>query len=147
MKKRWPIVLLIFFVNIVNIDAQINKPDSSISERHRIQDLLLKKSARQKTAAWILLGTGAGLTIAGGIVGTNAVKNQDNPFDIFPRGSLAGGAMIAGGLAAMVTSVPLFLASARNKKKAHFILQNDSQSLLHRLHHGNIYSVGVSLRL
>src|SRR5690348_16776213 len=120
MKKRWPILLLIFFVNIGNIDAQINKPDSSISEQHRIQDLLLKKSARQKTAAWILLGTGAGLTIAGGIVGTNAVKSQDNPFDIFPRGSLAGGAMIAGGLAAIVTSVPLFLASARNKKKAHF---------------------------
>ena len=147
MKKRWLILLLIFFVNIAKIDAQINKPDSSLSEQHRMADLLLEKSARQKTAAWILLGAGAGLTIAGGIVGTNAVKNQDNPFDIFPRGTLAGGAMIGGGITAMVISVPLFLASSRNKKKAHLILQNDSQSFLHRLHHGNVYSVGVSFGL
>src|SRR5690349_4439151 len=107
MKKKWSIVLLIFFVNMATIDAQMNKPDSSLSEQHRKAYLLLEKSARQKTTAWILLGAGAGLTIAGGIVGANAVKNQDNPFDIFPRGTLAGGAMILGGVAAMVTSAPL----------------------------------------
>lgn len=149
MKKILSILLLIFLSNIFKIKAQINKPDSSISEQHKMGDLLLKKSKNQKTAAWILLGAGAGVAIAGGIIGTNAIKNAnpDDPWDIFPRGSLAGGGMLVGGIIAAVVSVPYFIASGRNKKKANLIFQNESQSFLHRLKKGNIYSVGISLRL
>jgi len=149
MKKTFPILLLIFFINIFKINAQINKPDSSRSEQHKMADVLLKKSKNQKTAAWILLGAGAGVAITGGIIGTNAIKNSnpDDPWDIFPRGSLAGGGMVLGGLAATVVSVPFFIASGRNKKKANLIFQNDSQAFLHRLKKGNVYSVGISLRL
>lgn len=149
MKKRLSILLLIFFVNILKIDAQINKPDSSISEQHKMADFLLKKSKNQKTAAWILLGVGAGVVIAGAIIGTNAVKNSypDDSFDIFPRGSIAGGGMLLGGGVAMIVSVPFFIASGRNKKEVNLFFQNESQSSLQRLHKANVYSVGISLRL
>ncbi len=149
MKKKLSILLLIIFIIIFKINAQINQLDSSISEQHKMADLLLKKSKNQKTAAWILLGIGSGVAIAGGIIGTNAAKNYnpDNPFDIFPRGTLAGGGMILGGAAAIIASVPFFIASGRNKKKANLIFQNDSQSFLHQLHKRNNYSVGVSLTL
>ncbi|MEO6894716.1 MAG: hypothetical protein ABI136_06730 [Ginsengibacter sp.] len=149
MKKSWSILLLIFFINIFKISAQTYQPGSTKSEQHKMADLLIKKSKRQKTAAWILMGAGAGVAIAGGIIGTNAIKNSnpDDPFDIFPRGSLAGGAMVLVGVAAIITSVPFFIASGRNKKKANLIFQNESQSFLHQLHKANVFSVGISLRL
>jgi hypothetical protein len=149
MKKTFPILLLIFFINIFRISAQINKPDSSINDQHKMVDLLLKKSKNQKTAAWILLGAGAGVAIAGGIIGTNAVENSNpnDPFDIFPRGTLAGGGMVLGGAVAIIASVPFFIASGRNKKEANLFFRNESQSSLHRLHKANVYSVGISLRL
>ena len=149
MKKKLSILLLIIFINVFKINAQINQLDSSISEQHKMADLLLKKSKRQETTAWILISGGAGVLIAGSIIGTNAVKNYstDDPFNIFPRGSLAGAGMILGGLAAMAASVPFFIASDRNKRKANLIFQNESQSFLHQLHKRNNYSVGVSLTL
>lgn len=149
MKKTFSILLLIYFINIFRISAQINKPDSSINDQHKMVDLLLKKSKNQKTAAWILLGAGAGVAIAGGIIGTNAVENSNpnDPFDIFPRGTLAGGGMVLGGAVAMIASVPFFIASGRNKKEANLFFRNESQSSLHRLHKANVYSVGISLRL
>ncbi|RNI38855.1 hypothetical protein EFY79_04115 [Hanamia caeni] len=149
MKKILSILLLIFFSNIFKVNAQIDKPDSPISAQHKMGHLLLKTSHNQKTAAWILLGAGAGVAIAGAIIGTNAVKNADpdEPFDIFPRGSLTGGGMVLGGAAAMVTSVPFFIASGKNKKKAKLFVQNDWQTFLRRLKKGNAYSVGISLKL
>ena len=144
MTKTFSILLLIFFINILEINAQI-KPGASINSQ-TLPDYLLKKSKNQKTAAWILLGSGSAVAIAGSIIGTNAVKNSNpnDPFDIFPPGSLAGGAMILGGIAAIVASVPFFIASGKNKRKANLILQNEPQSFLRQLHKGKNYSVGVS---
>jgi hypothetical protein len=55
--------------------------------------------------------------------------------------------MVLGGAAAMVTSVPFFIASGKNKKKAKLFVQNDWQTFLRRLKKGNAYSVGISLKL
>jgi hypothetical protein len=149
MNKTISILLLIFLIAVFKANGQINEQDSSIDLQPNRGDLLLNRSKNQKTTAWILLGAGAGVFIAGGIIGTNAVKNYtpDNPFDIFPRGTLAGGAMILGGTVAMAASVPFFIASGRNKKKANLIFQKDSQSFLHQLHKANVFSVGVNLIL
>ncbi|HXS58758.1 MAG TPA: hypothetical protein VN726_21690 [Hanamia sp.] len=150
MNRIFLILLVIFLSNIFEINAQVNKPDSSINAQPKMADLLLKKSKNQKTAAWILLGAGAGAAIAGTIIGTNAVGNYDpnDPFNIFPRGTLAGGAFILGGAAAMVASVPFFIASGRNKKKANLIFRNESKSFSGQLHHkANFFSVGIMWKL
>ena len=146
MNKTLSILLLIFFMNVFKIDAQINKPEPFKNEQHNMADFFLKKSKNQKTAAWILLGGGAGVALAGDIIGTNAIKNS-NPDELFPRGSLAGGGMLLGGVIATIASIPFFIASGKNKKIANLIFKNESQSFLHRLHKANSISVGVSLKL
>ena len=147
MNKILSILLLIFFISIFKINAQINEPGLPKGKLDKMSDLVLKRSKRQKTTAWILLGTGAGVSIAGAIIGSNSISNSADQWDIFPRGTLAGGGMILGGITAIITSVPFFIASGRNKRNAHLIFQNDSQSFLHRLYKTNVYSVGINLRL
>ena len=74
----------------------------------------LKKSKDQKTAAWILLGGGAALTIGGAIW-------WGQEFSLFSEttgAETAAGIMTVAGIAAMGGSIPLFIASGRNKRKA-----------------------------
>jgi len=70
----------------------------------------------------VLLGGGAALAVVGTAIGSSSW--DDEIASIVGEGEndnsyMAGGIMMVTGLAAMVGSVPLFLASARNKKKAH----------------------------
>jgi len=70
----------------------------------------------------VLLGGGAALAVVGTAIGSSSW--DDEIASIVGEGEndnsyMAGGIMMVTGLAAMVGSVPLFIASARNKKKAH----------------------------
>ena len=82
----------------------------------------LQKSKNQKTGAWVLVGGGGGLLIVGAIISfTNStsealdaitlqeVKEKDK--------TLQTVLMVTGG-AAILGSIPLFVASSRNKHKA-----------------------------
>jgi len=70
----------------------------------------LKKSKNQKTTAWVLLGGGAALILVGDLIG----NSKESSF------SDAGtGVVIAGiGALSMLGSIPLFIASGKNKRKA-----------------------------
>lgn len=74
------------------------------------KDYYIQKSKKQKTAGWILLGAGAGLITTAFIVGNSNDATID---DI----GTSGGLVIAGTLAG-IGSIPLFIASSRNKRKA-----------------------------
>jgi hypothetical protein len=83
----------------------------------------LKKSKNQKTAGWILLGSGALLTTIGVVVGMN--EAEDIVVDIFdPYASPSNDdatlatVLTIGGVLAMAGSIPLFIASGKNKKKS-----------------------------
>jgi len=76
-----------------------------------------KKSKKQKTTAWILLGSGVALFTGGLIAHYNYLNNQDDPFAGLTEvttGEVVAtvGVLLAGG------SIPLFIASSKNKKKA-----------------------------
>ena len=84
----------------------------------------LRKSKNQKTTAWILLGGGIAMVITGAIIYDNAYNKaaeQDPIGTVLSFGTNvdATGALIttAGALAA-VGSIPFFIASGKNKKKA-----------------------------
>ena len=70
----------------------------------------LAKSKNQKTAAWILLGGGTALISTGFLVG----DSKNSTFD-----DAAAGALLAGiGVLSAIGSIPLFIASGKNKRKA-----------------------------
>jgi len=70
--------------------------------------LLISKN--QKTAAWILLGGGAALIGTGFLIG----DGKNSTFD-----DAATGALLAGiGTLSMIGSIPLFIASGKNKRRA-----------------------------
>ncbi len=100
MKKYFAATLLLLFVfSVFSQDSLKNK------------DHFLQKSKKQKTAAWILLGGGATLTIVAGVIllGQYYVGSDENT---------VASVMAYTGLAAMVGSIPLFIASGRNRRKA-----------------------------
>jgi hypothetical protein len=67
------------------------------------KEFYLQKSKQQKTTGFILLGAGA---VCLGIAAPGSVS-----FDALP-------VLVIGGGAAVIGSIPLFIASAKNKKKA-----------------------------
>jgi hypothetical protein len=78
----------------------------------------LQKSKKQKKVAWILLGGGVALTIAGIAIPSKVIDygNPFNPYD--DKYSNDWGALIIPGTIAMLTSIPFFMASSKNMKRA-----------------------------
>ena len=70
----------------------------------------LQKSKSQKSTAWVLLGGGSALIIVGYLIG----NNKDASFGDAGTGIIMGGL----GVFSAVGSIPLFIASSRNKRKA-----------------------------
>ena len=70
----------------------------------------LVKSKNQKTAAWVLLGGGTALIGLGFLIG----DSKNSSFDDAATGAVLGGI----GLLSTIGSIPLFIASGKNKRKA-----------------------------
>ena len=66
----------------------------------------LKKSKNQKTTAWILLGGGIALGVAGPVL-WSSTGISDSGVDV----------LMVCGAASVVGSIPLFIAAGRNKRK------------------------------
>ena len=78
---------------------------------------LYKKSKTQKTVAWVLLGSGTALFVGGLIAHYNYLNNNDNPFAELTETTT--GEVVAGvGVLVASGSIPFFIASSKNKKKA-----------------------------
>ncbi|MEO6135370.1 MAG: hypothetical protein ABIP35_09465 [Ginsengibacter sp.] len=83
------------------------------------KDDYLLKSNHQKTAAWVMLGGGTALLAVGGIIGIHSFSNLlTGQFE--KAGNTLGLASILSitGGAAMLGSIPFFIASSKNKHKA-----------------------------
>jgi len=84
----------------------------------------LRKSNNQKTAAWVMLGGGLAMAIAGTIIYDRACNKaaEEDPFGtVLSAGTNVnptGGIIATVGVLAVVGSIPFFIASGKNKKKA-----------------------------
>lgn len=76
----------------------------------------LEKSRKQKTAAWILLVGGGVISSIGMVVGMSEMFTD--LFDAAPDHGNAGPALLVVGVASMAGSIPLFIASGKNRRKA-----------------------------
>jgi len=98
--KKIPNFILLFVISTMTFAQKTNPPQTLGKEDY------LQKSKNQKTAGWILRGGGAVLFSAGIIWGATSTDDV-GPFSL----CAAGGVCI-------LTSIPLFMASRKNKKRA-----------------------------
>ena len=70
----------------------------------------MAKSKNQKTAAWVLLGGGTVLIGIGFLVGDSKNASFDD--------AATGGVLAGIGVLSTIGSIPLFIASGKNKRKA-----------------------------
>ena len=107
----------------------------------------LTKSKHQKTAAWIMLGGGWGIGIAGVVVGLNGTADLlSGQFDKAGNNIGAGGILIIASGAAMLGSIPLFIAAGKNKRKGMSLsFTNQPTSALVKNITGNRYVPSVSV--
>ena len=98
--------------------SQVN-PDKTTSK-----DYYLQKSKNQKTVGWVLLAGGTGMIVAGILV----ADNNNDPEDLGYGPNFEAGAGVAtAGLAADLLSIPFFISSARNARKAATISFNNQK--------------------
>jgi hypothetical protein len=105
---------LIVFTSLLDITMNCFCQQKTPSQTFTHEDYL-KKSKRQKTTAWTFLGVGATLFMTGLVIpqgeeayGVPISDQNDGVKDAF---------LLTGSLS-MLGSIPLFIASGRNKKKA-----------------------------
>jgi hypothetical protein len=92
------------------------------------KDYFLQKSKNQKTVAWVLLGGGLGVAATGGIVQLIHEKQRNGGFDLNFTGTWIA---IGGGVVAL-SSIPFFISSSKNKKKAASIAMSNQNIFLPR---------------
>jgi predicted MFS family arabinose efflux permease len=101
MKKI--ILLMTLLLLIVTSFCQITT-NSTLSK-----DYYLNKSKSQKTAAWILLAGGAAVAVGAAILDVSSDwSKSETPYLI----------ALSTGCVSMLGSIPLFIASGKNKRKA-----------------------------
>ncbi len=102
MKKIIPFLALLLLSN--SVFSQPGNPSPTLTK----QDYL-KKSKNQKTAAWIFMGGGIGLTI----LGIQADNRNDGKSE-----STGKAVAIVTGIAAICVGTTLFILATENKKRA-----------------------------
>jgi len=103
----------------------------------------LKKSKKQKTIAWTMLA--GGMTI--GFIGLTQINLAGSDGDI---NNTPGTIMFFTGVASSLASIPFFIASSKNKKKAMSVsLKNELISRIHekRSFDYSIPSISISMTL
>lgn len=112
------------------------------------KDYYLLKSKHQKTAACIMVGGGTTLFVVGTIIGDHGFFNLfSGQFDKANNNiGLAGILDITGG-AAMLGSIPLFIAASKNKHKAmNLTFTNESMPAMVKNITGNKFIPSISLK-
>lgn len=92
-----------------------------VFSQQKAKEYFLERSKKQKSTAWILLGTGTAAIITGAII-DNTQKREGQSF--------TGGFIEVGGIICTLTSIPFFISSSKNKKRATTLTINNQRILL-----------------
>lgn len=133
MRKIFIVVFCTFFC--ISTFAQKTEPAYQLSKEDYLQ-----KNKNQKTAAWIMLGGGFVMSTGAIIWAINNLFEPDQGESV----------LFFAGLAAMGGSIPLFIASGRNKRKAAVMTVNlklENSTALHSIRITRNYSPSVSLKI
>ena len=105
-------VLFMAFFAFVDYYAAAQADSNNI----KMKDYYLQKSKSQNTVAWIFLGAGAATAIIGTII-AGSVEDEDD-FTTSFNDAITGSGLIVIGAASCITSIPFFIVSGNNKRKA-----------------------------
>lgn len=109
-----------------------------------------KKHKNQKKTAWILLGSGSVLTF-GGVIAQAATATVDLVTIMTgsePEFNQTGSYVALAGIASMATSIPFFIASGNNKKRANIALQQQKITMGNKTNQqGSYQSISLRIRL
>ena len=112
---------IIFFSLLLIMSATLFSQQTNPLPVLSKQDFL-QKSKSQKTIAWILLTGGSIMSLTGSIVWSNEVNKtiENDPFGVFyaPYTTTKGTGIVVAGILISASSIPLFIAAHRNKKKS-----------------------------
>jgi hypothetical protein len=148
--KKITFFVLLLTIATASYSQEIAAPIAGLTKQDYLQ-----KSKHQKTAAWILVGSGTVL----GTIGTIKILKEAVkiplvllPGEPVPDNAKAnwGGAITVIGGAAIICSVPLFVAAGKNKTKGAVISfkNTPTQTLLkNSFVYNYIPSVSVTFRL
>jgi hypothetical protein len=109
-----------------------------------------KKNKNQKTTAWILLAGGATVSLTGLI--TQAATATIDLVTIMagsePEFSQTGTYITYAGLVTMATSIPFFISSGKNKKRASIALTQEKITMGHKIsQQANYNNIALRIRL
>ena len=148
MKKN--ILFGILLIIVITGYTQEIKPRTFFTK----QDYL-RKSKQQKIVAWVLAGSGSALSIIGGLkfleeavkVRNSVIPLPGQPIPDEAKVNGAGILILIGG-AAIISSVPLFVASGKNKKRAAVVtFKNIPIMVLQRSNLVNAYTPSVNVTI
>jgi hypothetical protein len=164
MKKTLFICIVCLCAFIQSKAQKLDKTAITEKVTHKVDaELLFQKAKKQKTAAWLILGSGAVMAITGfAIISSDASYNasQDlgaaftviftfgfaTPAPIEYRHSASGPILAIAGTGAMLGSIPLFITSGKNKRKANIMILDESVSFNSRLNlKDHMPSLGVRI--
>ena len=155
--------ILLFSISFCIIFSKANAQmhdTTLIADQYKVDSKSLsQKVKKQKTAAWLMLGGGAGMALAGLVVMAKDVGHEVAGLFVTvftlgtfvpeePKKRAAGPVLTIAGTGAMLGSIPLFVASAKNKKQSTLILKNESLFFNPLLNTKNSYiALGVKISL
>lgn len=134
-----------------SITAQVDTSKTVLLLDNKEYSSLLKKAKAQRTVGWVLIGGAIGVVTIGSIINRNNNKPSDpnSPWsnslntlaDLNDAVILTA---IAGGLT--LGSIPLFVSSSRNMKKAKLLLKKQQVMITPTLKNNlNLYQLGIAV--
>ncbi|QNA42938.1 hypothetical protein [Lacibacter sediminis] len=119
MKK---IFISMLFISIcISISAQLTEPVHKLTKQDYLQ-----KSKNQKTTGRVLLVGGTAMIVAGAVVGST-FEEPKGVLEIFSKGEVIGFCLFMAGAVVDLASIPFFISSAKNARKAATITLSNQQ--------------------
>jgi len=137
--KKIILFTIVFLASISSFSQQTLPVNVSAKQDY------LKKSKNQKTVGKILLAGGAALSITGVLIAVNDLNHLFDPNYVHSNNNTSD-VLVYSGLVIAAGSIPFFLKSSKNRKKAiHFSFK--SQMILQEKYGNFVYHTIPSLQL
>ncbi len=137
------ILVIVFLLLTQIVTAQINDPAISISKQE-LHDAYLMKYKKNKTSGWVLLGSGIGMILGGGITYASYAAQGFNGKAPVAAETL----FIFIGPAVSLVSIPFFISAKRNKTKANLAFNMETLAPENqKFHQSNTMALALKIQL